>query len=77
MDNGVEFQNSGYNDWHVFSTIGRIDVATSAAVEEAGAAALTAAEKIAVDMSKTDYISSAGLRVCASARRQSAPKKRS
>lgn len=34
-------------------------MATSALVEEAG----TADEKIAVDMAKTDYISSAGLRV--------------
>lgn len=62
MDNEVEFQNSTHNDWHVFSIIGRIDVATSAAVEETGTATLTAAEKIALDMSATDYISSAGLR---------------
>jgi len=63
MDNGVEFQNSACKDWHVLSIIGRIDVATSAAVEETGTDALNAAEKIALDMSKTDYISSAGLRV--------------
>ncbi len=63
MDNSVEFQSSTYNDWHVFSIIGRIDVATSASVEEAGTAVLSTAEKIALDMAKTDYISSAGLRV--------------
>ena len=33
MDKGVEFQNSTYNDWHVLSIIGRIDVTTSATVE--------------------------------------------
>lgn len=63
MDNYVEFQNSTYNDWHVLSIIGRIDVATSASVEEVAATVLKSAEKIAVDMSATDYISSAGLRV--------------
>ena len=63
MDNEVEFQNSTHNDWHVLSIIGRIDVATSAAVEEAAKAVLKSAEKIALDMSATDYISSAGLRV--------------
>ena len=63
IDNEVKLQNSVYNDWHVLSVIGRIDVTTSASVEEAGAATLDAAEKIAMDMSKTDYISSAGLRV--------------
>ena len=62
MDKEVEFQNSTHNDWHIFSIIGRIDVATSASVEEAGTEVLTSAEKIALDMSATDYISSAGLR---------------
>ena len=62
MDNEVKFQNSVCNDWHVLSIIGRIDVATSASVKEAGTAVLTTADKIALDMAKTDYISSAGLR---------------
>lgn len=62
MSNAVEFQNSKHKDWNVLSIIGRIDVSTSAAVEETGTATLTAAEKIALDMSATDYISSAGLR---------------
>lgn len=59
----VGFQNSTCNDWHVLSIIGRIDAVTSASVEEAGATVLKSAEKIALDMSATDYISSAGLRV--------------
>lgn len=63
MDNEVEFQNSAFNDWHILSIIGRIDVATAASVEEAGAAVVNSAKKIALDMSATDYISSAGLRV--------------
>lgn len=63
MDNEVKFQNSTHNDWHIFSIIGRIDVTTSATVEETGAAVLNTADKIALDMSATDYISSAGLRV--------------
>ena len=63
MDNAVSFQKSAYNDWEILSIIGRIDVATSASVEEAGAEVLTSSDKIAVDMSATDYISSAGLRV--------------
>lgn len=45
------------------SIIGRIDVATSASVEETATAFLSSAEKIAVDLSATNYISSAGLRV--------------
>lgn len=63
MGNRIEFQNSTYNDWHVLSIIGRIDVATSASVEGTAAEVLTSAEKVALDMSATDYISSAGLRV--------------
>lgn len=63
MADEVRFQNSNHKDWHVFSIIGRIDVTTtSASVEEAGNAVLTTADKIALDMSATDYISSAGLR---------------
>ena len=54
MDKGVEFQNSVSNDWNILSIIGRIDVATSAAVEEAAKAVLKSAEKIALDMSATD-----------------------
>ena len=56
MDNVVEFQNSIYNDWNIFSIIGRIDVTTSASLEEATAMALNSAKKFAVDMSATDYI---------------------
>lgn len=63
MNNGVEFQNSTFNGWNVFSIIGSIDVTTSASVEEAATTALNSAEKIALDMSATNYISSAGLRV--------------
>ena len=62
MNNGVEFKNSTFNGWNVFSIIGSIDVTTSASVEEAATTALNSAEKIALDMSATNYISSAGLR---------------
>lgn len=55
MDKGVEFQNSVSNDWNVLSIIGRIDVATSAAVEEAAKSVLKSAEKIALDMLVTIY----------------------
>ena len=55
MDKGVEFQNSTHNDWNILSIIGRIDVATSAAVEGAARAVLKSAEKIALDMSVTIY----------------------
>lgn len=63
MNNLVEFQNATHNDWHIFSVIGRIDTVTAAEAEEAGAAALQDNEKIAFDMSKMNYISSAGLRI--------------
>ena len=63
MNNGVEFKNSTFNGWNVFSIIGSIDVTTSASVEESLAITLNSAEKIALDMSATNYISSAGLRI--------------
>lgn len=63
MDNEVEFQNSAFNDWNILAVIGRIDVATAASVEETAVAVVNSAKKIALDMSATDYISSAGLRV--------------
>ena len=63
MSNAVYFENSKYNDWNVFSIIGSFDAVTSASVEKAGEEALQAGEKIALDLSATNYISSAGLRV--------------
>lgn len=63
MNKGIEFNNSTHKDWHVLSIIGSVDITTSPDAEKVGTAFLNANDKVAVDMSAMNYISSSGLRV--------------
>lgn len=63
MNTGIEFKRSNHNDWQVISVIGRIDMITASEADKAISAFLAENDKIAVDMTAMDYISSAGLRV--------------
>lgn len=63
MSNGIEFKSTDYKDWKVFAISGRLDTVTAPDAEKAGAAVLAENNKIALDMTAMDYISSAGLRV--------------
>lgn len=53
----------GKNGWTVWKVVGRIDIATADDAYANGEGIVNANEKIAVDMSELEYISSAGLRV--------------
>ena len=61
--NAIEFQESERGSWHVLTAVGRIDTVTASTAEAALVEQLKAQSKIALDMSKLEYISSAGLRV--------------
>lgn len=63
MNKDINFGNGEHKDWHIFSIIGRMDIVTAPEVEKAGVDVLQSNDKIAVDMSAIEYISSAGLRV--------------
>ena len=63
MSKGIEFKITNHNNWKIFSIIGRLDTVTAADAEQTLAAILQSNEKIAVDMTAMDYISSAGLRI--------------
>ena len=55
--------SEGPSGWTVWQVTGRIDVATSDDTYAKGEEIVKAKEKIALDMSELEYISSAGLRV--------------
>ena len=63
MNSDVSFQTATHKDWQIFSIIGRVDTVTSTEVDKVGNEFLQANNKIALDMSSMEYISSAGLRV--------------
>lgn len=63
MTKEIEFKIANHNDWKIFSVIGRLDTVTAPDAEQAIAAVLKENDKIALDMTAMDYISSAGLRV--------------
>lgn len=63
MEKKLEFKQTAHNDWQILSVIGRIDTFTASEAEKVCAEFLKENEKIALDMSELNYISSAGLRV--------------
>ena len=63
MSATVEFKEIEKGAWLVLQAIGRIDTTTAKSAETAGLTALAKTTKLALDMSKLEYISSAGLRV--------------
>lgn len=63
MSTGIEFKSTDHKDWKIFSVIGRLDTVTAPEAEKAIAAVLNENDKVALDMTAMDYISSAGLRV--------------
>ena len=62
MNGKLEFQNAVHKDWQIFSVKGHVDTVTSPQLEKATGEVLQANEKVALNMSEMDYISSAGLR---------------
>ena len=48
--------------WHVLCAVGRLDTLTAPEGEKTALAALAAHEKLALDLTGLDYLSSAGLR---------------
>ncbi len=63
MSTGIEFKSTNHNDWKIFSIVGRLDTVTAPEADKAVATAVKENDKIALDMTAMDYISSAGLRV--------------
>ena len=63
MSKEIEFKSTNHNAWKIFSIIGRLDTVTAPKADQATAAILKDNDKIAIDMTAMDYISSAGLRV--------------
>mgnify|MGYP002856878021 CR=1 FL=1 len=63
MSKKIEFKNTNHNDWKIFSIIGSLDTVTATEAEKAGTAVLQENDKIALDMTAMNYISSAGLRI--------------
>ena len=55
--------SEGHNGWTIWQVIGRIDVATADEAYASGEEIVKGNEKIAIDLSTLEYISSAGLRV--------------
>ncbi|MBR3051263.1 MAG: STAS domain-containing protein [Selenomonadaceae bacterium] len=63
MSTEIDFKNTTHNDWKVISIIGRLDTVTAADAEQNLKTVLQENDKVAIDMTSLDYISSAGLRV--------------
>lgn len=59
----VEFKTTTKGDWHVLQAIGKIDTTTASIAETAAMEAFSKTQKLALDMSQLEYISSAGLRI--------------
>lgn len=59
----IQFDLSTTTDWKILSISGRIDTLTANTAEEQATNILQTSEKLALDLSNLDYISSAGLRV--------------
>ncbi len=62
MGSQLIFTETTRGAWHVLSAAGKLDAVTAPESEKIAAAALAAHERLAVDLTGTDYLSSAGLR---------------
>lgn len=62
-NDNIIFDISITEDWKVLSISGRIDTLTANTAEDKAKEVLLSSEKLALDLSNLDYISSAGLRV--------------
>ncbi len=51
------------NGWTVWSVVGRIDITTAETAYEKGNEILERADKLVLDMSNVEYLSSAGIRI--------------
>lgn len=61
--NEIKFVQNIENGWVVLKISGRLDTTTAGQGETEGMEGLAAGEKLALDVSELEYISSAGLRV--------------
>ena len=59
----IAFQTSGKNGWTLWAVKGRLDRLTAQEAGEKADNIFSAAQKLAVDMSGLEYLSSAGIRV--------------
>ena len=60
---GIQCESTSHNGWGIFSLQGRLDRVNSEEVAAKGNAELEQHTKMAVNLEKLDYISSAGIRV--------------
>lgn len=61
--NQVSYETREDNGWTIWTLSGALDINTSPKAEEEGQKVYAAADKMAIDLSGLEYLSSAGLRV--------------
>lgn len=59
----ISYEISEKNGWTVWAVVGSMDIITSPDAGEKGSQVLANATQIVVDLSRLEYVSSAGLRV--------------
>ena len=59
----ISYEVSEKNGWTVWAIVGSMDIITSPEAEEKGSQVLANGTKIVADLSRLEYVSSAGLRV--------------
>lgn len=59
----IQSEMEGPKDWTIWKIVGSIDIQTADAAYEKGEAIVLSHDKVVLDMSEMDYLSSAGLRV--------------
>lgn len=63
MANNLTFEESNFKTWKILSPIGRIDTVTASQAEKTATETLNSNQSLAFDLSRLEYLSSAGLRV--------------
>ena len=63
MEKMLSFAESEKNGWKILSAIGKIDTVTASEAEKICLETLKKNNKLAIDFSELNYISSAGLRI--------------